>query len=208
MTEVLLNEDIGALNKKQREYIQNIQLSSIEISETINDFLNVSNIELGKMEVRSESVDLRAVAENALEDFTAKIEEKNLRINKHFDADLPDIPLDKKMIRVAIENLIANAVTYTEKGGCVDISIEGKRKYAYVDVKDDGCGIPEEDQKQIFEKFFRAGNARTQDPQGTGLGLYLAKSMIQRLGGEISFDSKEGEGAVFHLKIPLSGVKK
>lgn len=206
MTEVLLGDGVGSLNGQQKEYIQNIRLSSIEMSEMVNDFLNVSNIALGKMEVRPESIDLRAVADASLEDHAAKIEEKALHIERHYDSELPEIPLDRKMIRVAIGNLIANAVVYTDNGGSIDISIEGKRKYAYVDVRDDGCGIPKEDQSQIFEKFYRASNARTQAPQGTGLGLYLAKAMIERLGGEISFESEVGEGAVFHLKIPLSGT--
>ncbi len=112
------------------------------------------------------------------------------------------IQTDTQFLRVALQNLITNAVEYTPEGGTVSCVVSEVGSGLQVDVSDTGCGIPHNAKEKIFTKFFRADNARTVKAEGNGLGLYITKSMIEALGGKISFTSKENKGTIFTILLP------
>jgi signal transduction histidine kinase len=158
--------------------------------------------------VTLEPVDLRAVTSAVLTDVATLVREKGHALDVESDPDLPAAMLDHQLMRQVILNLVSNAIKYTPPGGRIDIKIETKR--GRVDnllrwsIRDSGIGISREAQKRLFEKFFRAENAHTVDTEGTGLGLYLVRLIVERLGGAIACESEEGRGTLFYFTLPLA----
>ena len=216
--EMLLSESVGALNEKQKVYLQEIYGSSKRMTELVNSLLNVSRIELGTLAVNPEPTDLELLIKEILNEYKLEIKKKSLLVESLFDK-VPKIPLDKKIFKVAMENLISNAVKYTPAGGKIGIVLENEKESVLIKVSDNGYGIPKEQQKRIFQKLFRADNVVKMDTKGTGLGLYITKSIVEQSGGEIWFDSptyskklddgtiKKG-GTTFYCKIPKKGMEK
>ena len=127
----------------------------------------------------------------------------NVKIKFESKENLPKVFADSSQIKLVIENLIDNAMRYTKEGGKVGILLERKGKGVIFRIKDDGVGIPARDQKSIFQKFFRSGNALRHRTQGSGLGLYIAKSMVEKSGGKIGFKSEENKGSTFWFNLPI-----
>lgn len=199
--EMLLDKDVGELNKKQKEYIEQIYYDNKNMIELINTLLSVSRIDLGTFAIEPAWVYLPNLADDVLRDLQVRIDQKGLKIEKDYEKEGSTVKSDPKLLRVIIQNLIGNAVDYTPKG-IISIRIKGTDYGARFEIQDSGCGIPESVQSKIYTKFFRADNARSIKPDGTGLGLYITKSVMGALGGTISFKSKEGEGTTFSVEIP------
>ena len=121
---------------------------------------------------------------------------------------LKKISLDSGLMSIIVQNLVSNAIKYTPEGGNVYLSIQQVDNNYVLKVKDTGYGIPIEQQSQIFTKLFRADNIKTKHTEGTGLGLYIVKSILDTVGGKISFKSKEEEGTEFIVEIPITGMRK
>ncbi|MDP3963764.1 MAG: ATP-binding protein [bacterium] len=207
-TEMLIAGDAGAINDKQREYLLEIDGSDARILNLINSLLNVSRIDMGVFTIEPESLVLSEIAKTALGELALKTKEKNITMHAEFDADLPRINADPKLVGIIFQNLLSNAVKYTSKGGSVSLTIEKRNADAHIAVADTGIGIPKSQQKKIFSRLFRADNARIADHSGTGLGLYIVKAIVEAAGGKIWFESEEQKGTVFHVLLPLSGMKK
>jgi signal transduction histidine kinase len=140
--------------------------------------------------------------ESVLVELSSQIEEKNINIEKNYGGNLENIESDPKLLRIVIQNLISNAVKYTQPNGTVSITLKDSFKEKAIVVTDTGVGIPEKDQEKIFTKLFRAGNVDVlSSSQGTGLGLYLVKSIMETMGGSISFVSEENKGSTFTITI-------
>jgi two-component system sensor histidine kinase VicK len=120
------------------------------------------------------------------------------------DDNMPKIMGDKKKTEVVLDNLFSNAIKYNRDGGIVNVKVRKDGRKAVISIKDTGIGIPKIDQDMIFGKFFRSENAAAKEVSGTGLGLYIAKNIIERGGGKIWFHSTEGEGSVFFVSLPLA----
>jgi signal transduction histidine kinase len=140
--------------------------------------------------------------QTVLDELTNNIDEKNLTIERNY-SDTPNLYNDPRLVRVIIQNLISNAVKYTPEGGTITIAAESDPDDVTIRVSDTGIGIPNDAQNKIFTKLFRADNVRVHDVQGTGLGLYLVRSVVRELGGSISFSSTEGEGTTFWVRLPI-----
>jgi signal transduction histidine kinase len=145
--------------------------------------------------------DLLSTSDSIVADLAPQISDKKLNIIKTYGSDVPHLDIGAKTARIILQNLLANAVRYTPPSGTVEIKIEKNADGVSVSVKDNGYGIPEDAKSRIFTKLFRADNAKEKEPSGTGLGLYLVKSLVDRLGGKIWFESKEGVGSTFYVDL-------
>jgi len=171
----------------------------------VEALLNVSRIEAGKIAIKTEPTNLGMLLDKTLADLRPKIVEAGLSLIVNKIDDIPEIYLDKGLIRNVFVNLISNAIKYTPKGGSIEISIFEKDGELLTHIKDTGVGIPEDAQGKVFKKFFRADNAKTLAPNGNGLGLYLIKAVVVSSGGKIWFTSKKEEGTSFWFSFPLCG---
>ncbi|MEI8060829.1 MAG: ATP-binding protein [Candidatus Berkelbacteria bacterium] len=204
--EMLLAGDAGKLTKQQTEFVEKIYAGNQRMVDLVNSLLNVSRIELGTFSVEPEPTDVVEISKSVIEELTPQIKTKKLKIKENYEK-IPKFSADPKLVRIVLQNLLSNAVKYTPDGGSVESNISLKDKNILINVKDSGYGIPKDQQDKIFSKLFRADNVREKDTEGTGLGLYIVKSIVDNSGGKISFDSAENKGTTFHVALPLSGMK-
>jgi len=207
-TEMLLAGDAGKITKDQKQYLEEVYRSNKRMVELVNSLLNVSRIDLGTFAINPEPCDMSDVAKSILMELTPMIKTKKMKIEEFYDKSVGKINVDQKLIRIIFQNLLSNALKYTPEGGKVSVSIAKQGDNALIKVQDTGYGIPKKDQIRIFEKLFRADNIREKETDGTGLGLYIIKSILEQSGGKISFESEENKGTTFFVTIPLSGMKQ
>jgi PAS domain S-box-containing protein len=206
-SEMLLNEDVGKLNKEQTNFLREIYEGNKKMVELMSALQNVSRIELGTFKIEPETTDISEIADNVIKELKPKIESKKINFTKEYDKKLPKIKLDIKLAKLILKHLIDNALSYNKKEGNVFLKISKKEKDIEIIVKDNGIGIPLHQQKQIFTKLFRADNVKKNIIEGKGLGLYIVKSILEYSGGKIWFESEEKKGTTFFVSIPLSGMK-
>ena len=206
--EMLLAGDVGRVNKEQKEYLDEIYRANKRMVALVSALLNVSRIELGTMAIMPEPTILSELAEDVLNELAHQISLKELRIVKEFRKDVPTMRVDPRLVRVIFQNLLSNAVKYTPAKGKINVSIARKDPDAMIRVEDSGYGIPTAVHPKIFTKLFRADNARERDAEGTGLGLYIVKSIVDQSGGNIWFESAENKGTTFFVTLPLAGMTK
>ncbi|QQR77655.1 MAG: PAS domain-containing sensor histidine kinase [Candidatus Moraniibacteriota bacterium] len=207
-TEMLLSGDAGALTDVQREYLEEVSHGSHRMVELVNALLNVSRIELGTFAVQPEPTDIITLAQDVIKELKPKILEKNFHVEEKFSENLPKMNVDPKLTRIVFQNLLTNAVKYTPPGGTISISVAMNQdgKIFTISVADTGYGIPKEDWPRIFTKLFRASNICEKETDGTGLGLYIIKSIIEHSDGTVAFKSEEGKGTTFTITLPVSGM--
>ena len=186
----------------------------------VNALLNVSRLELGTFAVDPAEVTLSDIAKSVVSELRPQITTRKQKIVEKYDESVPVIQADPKLIRIVIQNLLSNAVKYTKEEG--EISIElmslpqgqllGKRvaeeNSVGIVVTDNGMGIPVRQHGNIFDKLFRADNVKEADTEGTGLGLYIVKAIVEQAKGHVWFDSIEGQGTTFYVILPLTGMKQ
>ena len=207
LTETMLSGAVGTFAPQQLKYITDMQVSTMRMIALVNDLLNVSRIELGKLATQIEEIDLRVLAEDVIKEQQHASEERHVSLTFKAPENLPHIFADRNAARMIFQNLISNAIKYTRENGTVECELsEGALSHnaLFLRVSDNGIGIPASDQERIFEKLHRASNARLKVAEGTGLGLYVVKTVIERAGGTITFDSIEDKGTTFSVTIPLN----
>ena len=207
-SEMVLEEEVGPLNEKQKEYLKNLYDANRRMVELVNSLLNVSRIDLGAFAVEPAPTDFSAVADEVLTELKPQIGLKKLRLDKEYDKQVPSINADPKLLRIIFQNLLSNAVKYTAPNGVIGLALKKEGDNVLIRVTDTGYGIPAADQGKIFTKLFRADNVRDKEAEGTGLGLYIVKAVVEAGGGRIWFDSLEGRGTSFFITLPLVGMKK
>ncbi|MDO8493381.1 MAG: PAS domain-containing sensor histidine kinase, partial [bacterium] len=207
-TGMFLDGDLGPINDKQREYLGEMKHANERMINLISALLDVSRVDLNVFIFEPEPTDFIKTAEHMLTELKSSIEAKKLRVETNFEKDFPLIQADPKITQMIFQNLLTNAVKYTPEEGKISLGIKKDDSSLIISVTDTGYGIPEAAQPKIFTKMFRADNARSNDPDGTGLGLYILKETIDKVGGKIWFESKENQGTTFHVSIPLTGMKK
>lgn len=198
--------DAGKLTKKQEKYIQEIYHANERMIELVSALLNVSRLDLGTFIFEPEDIDLTTISQKALSELKNIIETKKLTIKENYPSDPIMIHIDRKIAMIIIQNLLSNAVKYTPSSGKVEIEIAKliHENSILIKISDNGYGIPKSEQTRIFEKLYRAENVRTKDTEGTGLGLYLVRAVVRRLGGKIWFESEENKGSTFYVSLPLT----
>ena len=207
LTETMLSGVVGTFPPQQMKYITDIELSTMRMIGLVNDLLNVSRIELGKLATQIEEIDVRALAQNVIDEQKHAADERHVALTFTAPENLPPIFADRNAARMIFQNLISNAIKYTREGGTVECELsEGALSHnsLFLRVTDNGIGIPEADKARIFEKLHRASNAKFKVAEGTGLGLYVVKTVIERAGGAITFESVEDEGSTFNVTIPMN----
>ena len=206
--EMLLNGDAGKLNEDQKSFVDEIYHGNQRMVELVNSLLNISRLELGTFMIEPIMTDLTTIAVSVLAELNADVSSKQLQIEKIYQRNLPQILADPKLVRIIFQNLLSNAVKYTPVKGKIKLTIKTQDRDILIQVKDTGCGIPQAQQSKIFTKLFRADNARQMETDGTGLGLYIVKSILDKSGGNIIFRSEENKGTTITARIPIAGMKK
>jgi len=194
---------IGGLTERQLEKLKTIKESNQRMTDLVNDLLNVSRIEQGKLGLRPEKIALKEVIQNLIKDYLPLAKAGNISLSLEIAQNIPLISIDPQGIKVVIQNLIDNAIRYIKNQGRVKISLKRKKNMIRCQVQDNGVGIPLEDQGKIFQKFFRSRNIMKYQTEGTGLGLFISKSTIEASGGKIGFKSQEDKGSIFWFEIPI-----
>jgi len=205
-TEMLLDPKLGKLSDDQQTFAEEIQNGSNRMTELVNALLNVSRIELGNFAVDPKPISIATVLDNVLKDIQTLVKESNIALELDLEEAPDSYKADSNLLSMIFQNLITNAIKYTDKGS-VKVRVYQKSKKLQIEVSDTGLGIPEDQQKNIFKKMFRASNVKRTDTTGTGLGLYLVKAIVEEVNGTIRFESQENEGTTFFITMPLSGMK-
>lgn len=206
LAEALLRGTAGPLSEQQQTYIKNTLDSSERMIAMINELLNVSRIETDTLAIVPATVDPCALLRSVVDEQKMVADAKHLSLTVKCADNLPAMTADEKLLRMVFQNLVSNAIKYTPEHGTVscDLSLaETTHAMLFLVVKDSGIGIPKDEQPRVFEKLHRASNAEALIPDGTGLGLYLVKTIIDKVGGGISFESEEGTGTTFFASIPF-----
>ena len=201
---MLIDGDIGSLTPEQIEFLMKGYQSNERMIILINDLLNVARIEEGKIIYDLLYSSLEKIIEEIIDRLLPVAKNKNIKLifNKP-QKPSPKIKIDKEKIGIVVQNLIDNAIRFNEVNGVVTVSINYDKINIEVTVEDDGIGIPKEQQKRIFSKFFRADNALKFETEGTGLGLFITKNIIEAHKGKISFKTKKGKGTIFKFTLPI-----
>ena len=204
---MLLDGDLGPLSKEQKEFVKKTYQSNERMIRLINDLLNVTRIEEGRFVYAFVLIDLRKIIENIVDSYKELIKNKKLEIKFKKPKKFPKIKIDLEKMSLAVQNLIDNAIRYTLPGGKIEISLKNLGKEIEFQIKDTGIGIPKSQQERIFTKFFRGFNATKLATEGSGLGLFITKNIIEAHGGKIWFESEEGKGTTFYFTLPVKEEK-
>jgi len=209
--EALLSGDCGEVNTEQKEYLNDALTNVKEMAKTINHLIDISRIEEGGYKLNFKPVSLEEIIFQVLSDFFHWAKASNCKIIFKKQKKLPQVLTDPQKIKYVLENIISNAIKYNSDHGVIEISVGLKqtKKEILFSCKDNGIGIPEEDYKKVFTKFYRSEKALEIDPSGSGLGLYVNKAIIELSGGKVWFSkNKNGKGTTFYFSLPIAKSKK
>jgi len=191
------------LSEDQLNKLKSIKESNQEMAKLVNDLLNVSRIEQGRLVIQLEKVSLKELIEGLIKDYHSLAKASNVKLSLTSEQDIPFVLADRQAIKMVIRNLIDNAIRYIQAKGWVKIKLKKKAQAVVCQVQDNGVGIPRADQNKIFRKFFRSRNVMKYQTEGSGLGLFISKSTIEALGGKIGFQSQENRGSTFWFELPI-----
>jgi PAS domain S-box-containing protein len=201
---MVLDGDVGKLNEEQKEFLKKGYDSNERIIGLVNDMLNVSRIEEGRFGYTFNKENFYDLIDGINKHVSNAMESRSIKFELDIPKKLPNVYMDKTKMDLALTNLVENAIKYTPEYGKILLKVELGEKFIKVRVKDNGVGIPKKDQPKLFSKFFRAENVIRMQTEGSGLGLFMVRNIIKRHGGEITFESKEGQGTEFVFTLPIN----
>lgn len=204
---MLQEGDAGDLNEQQHNFVDQAFLSSQRMVYLIADLLNVSRLKTGKFVIEAKPTYLPDVVEGELAQLTETVKARGLELVYDKPAEFPTMNLDETKVRQVIMNFADNAIYYTPNGGKITIELKADENNVTYTVTDTGIGVPKSEQHKLFTKFYRAGNARKARPDGTGLGLFMAKKVVVAQGGAIIFKTQEGKGSTFGFSFPRARLE-
>lgn len=200
---MVIDGDAGKITEPQKQLLDEAFNSSERMVNLINDFLNVSRIQTGKFIIDKHSVDLSKLVEQEIDSLQSNAIAHNLKFLYNKPKNFPMIDVDESKIRQVVMNYLDNSIYYSPDGTVASVNLLAGKDSVTFTIKDSGIGVPRNEQSQLFTKFYRASNARKKRPDGTGVGLYLAKKIIDAHEGKVIFESSEGNGSTFGFRLPL-----
>lgn len=202
---MILDGDIGKITPEQRDFLGKTYQSNERMISLVNDLLNVARIEEGRYIYKPALSSLEEVAQGVIKSSKEELEKRQIKFEfKPPQKKLPQVFIDVEKIKLVIQNLIDNAMHYTSAGGTITIDMKCIKKEIEFSIKDTGTGIPQDQQLRVFTKFFRAANAMKKQPDGSGLGLFIAKNIVESHGGKIWFESEENKGSTFYFTLSVN----
>jgi PAS domain S-box-containing protein len=203
-TEMLLDGDAGEVNEEQQEYLDIVKSNVDRLVALINDLLDISRIESGRIKLDLAPIELPAIINSVVATMRPLLEGKHQTLTSQLEPDLPLGMGDRDRVVQVVTNLVSNAHKYTQAGGSIVVSTERSGDLLRVAVKDNGMGIPAEDIPKLFTRFFRVDSSLTREIGGTGLGLSIVKSIVELQGGTVSVESEVGQGSTFAFTLPVA----
>lgn len=212
--EMMAKGKVGKINSQIKTQLRDIYRDANVMSKIIDDFLNAAKVEMGIFPVVPKPEKIEEIIDNLHDEILPLAFSKKLKIVKHYEKNLPKINLDRKIVNIVIENLLTNAIKYTQEGGTIKIEAITEGANLLLKVSDSGVGVSGDQKEKIFDKMYRGKNIG--GSEGAGLGLYIVKSMAEHCGGKIWLKSpaegrklsQENPGTTFYFMIPLRGMKK
>ncbi len=199
----LIADKNNKLSEEQMEYVNILKENTERMNGLVDNLLTVSRMESGRFPMKKKNVSVAKITQKLLRKFKPFIEASNVNVSLNVPQALSDVFADSLWLEQVVENLLDNAIRYTKGGGRIAIEIKEERDKIYFTIEDNGVGIPKEEQKHIFVKFFRSANALKKQTKGSGLGLHISKKIIELSEGKIWFKSKENHGTTFHFILPI-----
>lgn len=201
--DMMLEGDLGKISPTQRAVLREAFSSSERMVRLINDFLNVSRLQTGKFTIDKQSVDIAQILRDEVSLLKVVADQRSVEMVLKIDKKIPSLAVDSEKIRQVMLNMIDNAIYYSNPHKKVVITLKSSGKMIEFSVKDSGIGVSKSEQTNLFGKFFRGTNAKKRRPDGTGVGLFLAKKVILSHDGEMIFESEEGKGSTFGFRLPV-----
>jgi len=195
----------GPLTEKQHKYANNIELSGQHLLDMVNDILDVSKIEAGKIQLALQPVALQRLLQELDDVLSGLTEQKQVDLRLDSDPALETLTADPARLRQIFFNLISNAIKFNKPGGNVQVRLSKESEWLLAEVQDTGIGVPQSKQAELFTEFYQVDASPSRVHQGTGLGLVLTRRLIELHGGHIWVESDEGLGSTFRFKLPISG---
>ncbi len=218
-TETLLSKKIGSINTNQEKYLSEIYKNSQKMTSLLNALLDISRLDLGTLVVETKQIDICILIQECLKDLQYIFLSKDIHLVEKYEIKKFICLLDENIFRIIVQNILSNAVKYSKNNSKILVKIKknnpgeilGGRKInsksISITVEDHGIGIAKKDEQKVFSKLFRAENAKKYSTEGTGLGLYLVKSVVEHSGGMVWFESTEGLGTIFYIVYPETGMR-
>ncbi len=218
-TEMLLEGDAGPLTSDQTKYLKTIEVSNQRAIDLIRSLLNVSRLELGTFCIRPTEENLSLIIHQVIDENKRCINDKKLSIDTSGVQDHLLLLLDKQMMLVILRNILNNAIAFSKEEGVIMVATTSGFKghsvlgqtlsedSIVISIKDNGIGIPDEDKSSVYHRLWKGSNVKDADSTGSGLGLYIVKTILSSTGGDIWFTSQKDIGTTFHVSIPITGMK-
>lgn len=206
--EMVLSGELGDLNNEQKDYLEDALKNTGRLIHLINNLLEVSAIEENLLKLDVKEVDLVLIVKQVIEEAGPLTRASNARITLNTEGALPKIKADPYRIKEVVTNIINNAIKYTPGKGRIDITLKKQNTTILFSCQDNGIGINKKEAAHIFTKYFRSDRVVTAETEGSGLGLYIAKAVIEKSGGKIWFESKPGKETTFYFSLPLGQLNR
>ena len=199
---MILEGDTGVITHKTKGFLQEADKANQQLLQLVSDLLEIARSEAQRIEIKVTPIDLEESVASVLSEIQSLTGEKHISVLYNRSRDSHTVLADTTRVKEIMMNLVTNAIKYNRKEGTITVTHEVRDREIITHVQDTGFGMPAREQNKIFEKFYRTTTARKSGEQGTGLGLFITKELIERMGGKIWFQSKEGEGSIFSFSLP------
>jgi signal transduction histidine kinase len=205
---LLRNEELGPLNEEQKKFVEKSYNTNEVILEIVNNMLNAQELSKGRSAYQMEDFNLNDVIDNVISDLTPQAQIQKIEFKKVGLESENKIYGDRNKIKNVLENIADNAVKYSKEKGNITFEVKHINNLTQIAIADNGIGVPESQKEDIFKRFFRADNAKRVETNGSGLGLFISKNIIEDHGGRIWFQSEEGKGTTFYITLPTEKNEK